>query len=205
MQKIKEYRMYLLAGALGIFTFIFSACSGIVWHWNYSLNWRATQTTYKFMDFAEGEAAYNSAGAFEILLIILSVALITFAVLGLLNKMGKTKISLGKLSIDDLLMYMTFAYVAFALAQVISAGAVIGENSEFFTDELYMHIGSGSLLMFFAGVALAVYQVLTKWVFKEKKTAKTTAAKTETTTETKPATTKKSPAKKITKTETKKD
>lgn len=180
LQKIKEYGSYCLAGMLGLFTFIFSACSGLVWHWDAGMNWRATQSTYKFMDFIEDESAYNSAGAFEILLIILSVALMTFAVIGILNKMGKTKISLGKLKIEDLIMYITFAYVLFALAQVISVGALVGQNSELFTDSYYFHIGAGPLLMFFSSVALLTYQIVDKWIIKDKKTTKTAEVKSTT-------------------------
>ena len=168
-QKIKPYLSYILAGALGVLTFIFSAFSGVVTIMEaFSATWRSSDSVYGFMNFTAGAGAWNSAGVFEIFLIIISVALITFAVLGVLNKLGKIKISLGKLSMTDLLMYITFGYVVFAFAQSVSVGVFIGQNSSFFTDSFYATIGAGPLLMLFASAGLVAYQVLTKWVLKDK-------------------------------------
>lgn len=173
-KKVKPYLAYILAGALGLLTFIFSAFSGIVTVMKFlDTTWKSSESVYKFMDFTAGESALNSAGAFEILLIIISLALITFAVLGILNKLGKIKISLGKVSIEDLLIYIAFGYVAFALAQSISIGAFIGQKSSFFSDSAFITIGAGPLLMLFASAGLAAYQILVKWVFKDKSGVKT--------------------------------
>ncbi len=174
-QKAKPYCAYILAGALGILTFILSAFSGIVSVTKYVGQdmfdkSRSTETTYKFMDFLDGSGAWNAAGVFEILLIVISVALITFAVFGILNKMGKTKISLGKLAIEDLLMYITFAYTIFALCQTICAGVFVGDVGSYTSEYVksYLTVGAGPLLMLFVSAALATYQILTKWVFNKK-------------------------------------
>ena len=168
-KKIKPYLAYVLAGSLGLLTFLLSAFSGVVSTMVvYGSKWKNTESVYKFMDLVAGEPAWNAAGVFEIFLIILSVALITLSVLGILNKMGKIKFSLGKLSLEDLLMYITFGFVAFSLSQTISAGAFVGQNSALFTSSFYMTVGAGPLLLLFISAALAVYQILIKWILKGK-------------------------------------
>jgi len=168
-KKVKPYLAYVLAGSLGLLTFILSAFSGIVSTMVvYGSKWKSTESVYSFMDFTTGEPAWNAAGVFEIFLIIVSVALISLSVLGILSKMGKIKFSLGKLSIEDLLMYITFGFVVFALIQTICAGAFVGQNSALFSSSFYMTVGAGPLLLLFMSAALAVYQVLTKWFLNGK-------------------------------------